>query len=150
MIRRPPRSTLFPYTTLFRSRKVLEDDHAVHPGPADLATLEDHAAGGRALEARDDVEQRALAAPGVADHRDELALLDLEIHVTEDAHLAPALDRREKLRHVVDLEVAHSVYARRRERRPRPASSSTPIRPIARIAKITLVSARLFHSFHTK
>src|SRR2546422_11305542 len=25
MIRRPPRSTLFPYTTLFRSNKVLED-----------------------------------------------------------------------------------------------------------------------------
>src|SRR3712207_7440083 len=25
MIRRPPRSTLFPYTTLFRSRQVLED-----------------------------------------------------------------------------------------------------------------------------
>src|SRR2546429_4701181 len=25
MIRRPPRSTLFPYTTLFRSRHVLED-----------------------------------------------------------------------------------------------------------------------------
>src|SRR5258708_26165849 len=26
MIRRPPRSTLFPYTTLFRSRAVLHDD----------------------------------------------------------------------------------------------------------------------------
>src|SRR3712207_7081292 len=26
MIRRPPRSTLFPYTTLFRSRKVAEAD----------------------------------------------------------------------------------------------------------------------------
>src|SRR5256885_10121165 len=26
MIRRPPRSTLFPYTTLFRSRNVLEPD----------------------------------------------------------------------------------------------------------------------------
>src|ERR1051326_7353774 len=25
MIRRPPRSTLFPYTTLFRSRRVLDD-----------------------------------------------------------------------------------------------------------------------------
>src|SRR5258708_23820963 len=25
MIRRPPRSTLFPYTTLFRSRRLLED-----------------------------------------------------------------------------------------------------------------------------
>src|SRR3712207_7586083 len=27
MIRRPPRSTLFPYTTLFRSRQVLHDEH---------------------------------------------------------------------------------------------------------------------------
>src|SRR5688572_32232626 len=26
MIRRPPRSTLFPYTTLFRSRKILRDN----------------------------------------------------------------------------------------------------------------------------
>src|SRR5258707_7591626 len=31
MIRRPPRSTLFPYTTLFRSRfKVLEDEWCRH------------------------------------------------------------------------------------------------------------------------
>src|SRR2546426_4966312 len=30
MIRRPPRSTLFPYTTLFRSR---EHDREQHPGP---------------------------------------------------------------------------------------------------------------------
>src|SRR3712207_8107630 len=34
MIRRPPRSTLFPYTTLFRSRRMLnsfyEGVHAVH------------------------------------------------------------------------------------------------------------------------
>src|SRR5256885_4284572 len=29
MIRRPPRSTLFPYTTLFRSRSHLEIGHAV-------------------------------------------------------------------------------------------------------------------------
>src|SRR3989441_13093392 len=32
MIRRPPRSTLFPYTTLFRSRR------AVHGGPVDRTT----------------------------------------------------------------------------------------------------------------
>src|SRR5437588_5012291 len=39
MIRRPPRSTLFPYTTLFRSRECREDgaetqgaDHRHHPG----------------------------------------------------------------------------------------------------------------------
>src|SRR5260221_4634167 len=35
MIRRPPRSTLFPYTTLFRSTGV-EQQHAV-PGPLDQA-----------------------------------------------------------------------------------------------------------------
>src|SRR2546425_2609901 len=32
MIRRPPRSTLFPYTTLFRS-KASEDDNAPPPDP---------------------------------------------------------------------------------------------------------------------
>src|SRR3989449_3691024 len=31
MIRRPPRSTLFPYTTLFRSRDVERGGHAVAP-----------------------------------------------------------------------------------------------------------------------
>src|SRR3712207_7973667 len=36
MIRRPPRSTLFPYTTLFRSRlrPGVEDPEAVHAGTA--------------------------------------------------------------------------------------------------------------------
>src|SRR5256885_10420677 len=30
MIRRPPRSTLFPYTTLFRSRRLQSPDHLAH------------------------------------------------------------------------------------------------------------------------
>src|SRR3990172_479162 len=33
MIRRPPRSTLFPYTTLFRSRAVDRTGHRPLPGP---------------------------------------------------------------------------------------------------------------------
>src|SRR3712207_8400480 len=34
MIRRPPRSTLFPYTTLFRSRRAWPQDHVrAHPRP---------------------------------------------------------------------------------------------------------------------
>src|SRR3712207_7992156 len=33
MIRRPPRSTLFPYTTLFRSQKHSVDDRAGYPAP---------------------------------------------------------------------------------------------------------------------
>src|SRR2546430_8330681 len=32
MIRRPPRSTLFPYTTLFRSQFVLEIAHSLNTG----------------------------------------------------------------------------------------------------------------------
>src|SRR3712207_7739573 len=32
MIRRPPRSTLFPYTTLFRSRVHRRERHALHRG----------------------------------------------------------------------------------------------------------------------
>src|SRR2546427_8532654 len=54
MIRRPPRSTLFPYTTLFRSgagENRLAVDHAGpaelhhaggHPGQADAARSEEH------------------------------------------------------------------------------------------------------------
>src|SRR3712207_7978114 len=34
MIRRPPRSTLFPYTTLFRSCEGVRDEHAGHRLPA--------------------------------------------------------------------------------------------------------------------
>src|SRR5258707_10559762 len=34
MIRRPPRSTLFPYTTLFRSFVVIDDLHHEAPAPA--------------------------------------------------------------------------------------------------------------------
>src|SRR3712207_8483132 len=40
MIRRPPRSTLFPYTTLFRSREELEAERAGHWGRLDEAHLD--------------------------------------------------------------------------------------------------------------
>src|SRR3712207_7483754 len=80
MIRRPPRSTLFPYTTLFRSQPVPRGQHdarlrprehprdrAVVPDPGDLAAL------GRPraeAQARDLLERRRGAEedlqPGVA------------------------------------------------------------------------------------
>src|SRR2546426_9185239 len=46
MIRRPPRSTLFPYTTLFRSRR---DAVAVHVGETQLG--DGRAAGARVVDA---------------------------------------------------------------------------------------------------
>src|SRR2546428_3338810 len=55
MIRRPPRSTLFPYTTLFRSADVRLDG-------AEGVVL-----GGRGLGGRERVEERGLPDVGKAD-----------------------------------------------------------------------------------
>src|SRR3712207_9556163 len=54
MIRRPPRSTLFPYTTLFRSRVSLAGDHVSGPDAHLLAVLGDpgQPVVGEALEER--------------------------------------------------------------------------------------------------
>src|SRR2546430_4801845 len=56
MIRRPPRSTLFPYTTLFRSRAVVQHEEL----PAHLAVAPRHDGGGLA---RGGVAARALVEP---------------------------------------------------------------------------------------
>src|SRR5256885_14484288 len=71
MIRRPPRSTLFPYTTLFRS--------LVEPG-ADLQQRGDapasaYPAGGGIGDFRQYLEKRALAGAVTADDADDLPLL---------------------------------------------------------------------------
>src|SRR2546422_6773875 len=50
MIRRPPRSTLFPYTTLFRSRR----DHA---GPVEVVRYGEH--GARAVPDQHDVDRKS-------------------------------------------------------------------------------------------
>src|SRR5256885_3546220 len=46
MIRRPPRSTLFPYTTLFRSLKLAGSSTGPSPLPADWTNLVAVAGGG--------------------------------------------------------------------------------------------------------
>ena len=66
-----------------QQRVVLEHHGAVRARLVDLAVLEEHAAGGRLEQPGDDVEQRGLAAAGVADDRDELALLDAQRDVVQ-------------------------------------------------------------------
>src|SRR5260370_20617370 len=80
MIRRPPRSTLFPYTTLFRSGVVLGgDDHRV--GRLDFGGyLARH--GAARGEARRDVQGgRGLAEARVAVERSEEHTSELQSHL---------------------------------------------------------------------
>src|SRR5690242_20828641 len=76
MIRRPPRSTLFPYTTLFRSRGAAETRRrgrvprpADGPGPARPAAAADPRRGGRV---RADADHRAHAPRRSEEHTSEL------------------------------------------------------------------------------
>src|SRR2546427_7459446 len=73
MIRRPPRSTLFPYTTLFRSRvaaQVGAMDTGVHRGPGDLEV---------------EVVRRRVLDRGVIGHRraQRGAILHVQLHERE-------------------------------------------------------------------
>src|SRR3712207_8279643 len=76
MIRRPPRSTLFPYTTLFRSAGARREPDALHAGeaPLHLLPLEEGAElpardgrGARGEEARARAQQRDVGVEAVAD-----------------------------------------------------------------------------------
>src|SRR2546426_6235078 len=67
MIRRPPRSTLFPYTTLFRSRRRRRRDRAsCPPGRAPRRERQSHESGGchgSALRARSEEHTSELQSP---------------------------------------------------------------------------------------
>src|SRR3989449_8900493 len=59
MIRRPPRSTLFPYTTLFRSCEGLSRPRALHPRRSRGVTkAERYAAAGVKLDVADEAKRR--------------------------------------------------------------------------------------------
>src|SRR3712207_6911138 len=74
MIRRPPRSTLFPYTTLFRSLLLLEGGTGRPPRPVDggVVDLDDHQGVGRRGLRADHVLGRAPADVRSEEHTSEL------------------------------------------------------------------------------
>src|SRR2546422_8957679 len=86
MIRRPPRSTLFPYTTLFRSHGL----EVAHRAPVARAVKEELAVALRTPERRggdaEDVPAAEHRVPGEA--RDRLAM---ECRVPDDSTLAHGL-----------------------------------------------------------
>src|SRR3712207_8865357 len=99
MIRRPPRSTLFPYTTLFRSR--VEPAQVVRPGPARLK-----------LQLR---QLGALDAAEAEERNLHVAVLAREA-AADDAEPVHVDERDELVRRLLqDLDRAAHLHARVRE-----------------------------------
>src|SRR3712207_8625601 len=95
MIRRPPRSTLFPYTTLFRSR-----DRAVR------VDLRHHHV----------VAVELLAVPGAAPRDDELVAIGLGQHGAgvearaERGHVRPERDRKSTRLNSSHANISYAVF----------------------------------------
>src|SRR2546428_7573903 len=102
MIRRPPRSTLFPYTTLFRSGKeywnrlinfqAMVDAGTISPQDMDLFRIVDSPEEGRSEEHTSELQSRS----------DLVCRLLLE---KKQPQPAPSLDVRVYLSHVNNLQV---------------------------------------------
>src|SRR5258706_46873 len=71
-------------------RMLLEHHHRLRVGPGAPFAVDQALAGRDRLEARAQLEQRALAAAARAEDRDELAGGDLEADVLDSFHLQPA------------------------------------------------------------
>src|SRR3712207_8062980 len=82
MIRRPPRSTLFPYTTLFRSR-------LLHPDPAHAAVARQV---GRAARRRQ--ERRLVRLPPGAQDQGPLQVLEKEARQRSEEHTSELQSRQ--------------------------------------------------------
>src|SRR2546426_12065441 len=102
MIRRPPRSTLFPYTTLFRSLDPFDVAGLLAPqGPV-----------ARALGAFEDRPSQRDMAAYIADAYNDggVALLEAGTGVGKSfAYLAPALDRKSTRLNSSHLVISYAV-----------------------------------------
>src|SRR5436190_4575539 len=97
MIRRPPRSTLFPYTTLFRSA----DGLSVCRG--------DGAPGGRIIVAEGGSPQRRRSRPVLA-ARSEEHTSELQSH--SDLVCRLLLEKKKKINNISAIHQRHMMYSR--------------------------------------
>jgi hypothetical protein len=86
---------------------VLEHDRPLRTGCVHFPALEQHRAFGHLQEPGDEVEERGLAAPGMADDGDVFTPLDLEVDVAQ--HLRADAAALEGDADMVDLEIGHRV-----------------------------------------
>src|SRR5262249_11569878 len=104
--------------------KVLEDDTAVEPAPADRTTADQHLPRRRRQESGEDVEQGRLAAAVASDDADELGSGDTEADVTQSGD-RPVIGRVLVV-DASDLDVIHACFAHV------PAVRTMPHRPTVR------------------
>src|SRR3989449_11192423 len=104
MIRRPPRSTLFPYTTLFRSGAgLVEHDRIEIARPLECRAVADQetAPRGKPGGHRDDERHREAEGVGAGDHHDRHHTLEREAELAAcakpgDEGERPSPDRNER------------------------------------------------------
>src|SRR3712207_9283376 len=96
MIRRPPRSTLFPYTTLFRSHEAAWAPTRSYLVPRSvLAELDEDAAGGARMEERDTFPLGAHARPLVDETQPgRAAALERAVEVRSEEHTSELQSRQ--------------------------------------------------------
>ena len=82
----------------------LEDDGPIRPGAGDLVAVEHDAAARDLVEPRRHRQHRRLAAAGMADERDEFALLHLQVEAVDDGERP--LRRGIGLANLEELDVA--------------------------------------------
>src|SRR3989344_2748539 len=134
---------------------VLKDHTAVERGPGNFAPVHNHCARARLVEPGENIQDRGLAATGLADDAHKLAFLDREVDLLEHGERNAVLRARIAACEVFNFEEAighgmpQSTYCTRRWARASNWSSSMPMTPIMRMEKITLERFRLFHSFQT-
>src|SRR3712207_8383747 len=97
MIRRPPRSTLFPYTTLFRSRV-----RRLAPG---------RQCGGEDLERLEDLDLRLLLHPGPLEQRGQRA----DVVGAED-HVDPG-DRKSTRLNSSHANISYAVFCLKKKKK---------------------------------
>mmetsp|Transcript_11774 Transcript_11774/g.27607 ORF Transcript_11774/g.27607 Transcript_11774/m.27607 type:complete len:203 (+) Transcript_11774:845-1453(+) len=85
-----------------QQRVVLEHNRTLGAGRGDLAAVANQRAAGGLQQPGDEVEQRRLAAAGMADQRGELTALHVEIHALQ--RMEAAFARREHHLGILDLD----------------------------------------------
>ena len=130
-----------------KERVALEHHAAVGARAIDALAVEQHLAGGRKVEPRDDAQQRRLAAARGAEDGDEVVLAHLEVDGQQRLRALP-LGAGEDARDALDgkLVVRHHSAAHAKRRRLSALKAKSDTRPMTPITMIPKMICPVFRS----